>query len=205
MLFGLRGTTFEKVGEIAGVSKGVVLHHFKDKTSLLEAVIRRTNGMLSTSLVELYRHAETPYERLWAIIIANFHESIFNQAVCQAWVSLMAEVPLNRDIQRVQAANYARVASNFAHELKNFVPISEARIIARYLNLLIDGIWVRVGSRVEPLNAAQAIGDLEYELVKFLPTDAKSLAQHRAARIKIENVARIALGTRAFLENSITR
>ena len=78
-------------------------------------------------------------------------------------------------------------------------------MIARYLNLLIDGIWVRVGSRVEPLNAAQAIGDLEYELIKFLPTDAKSLAQHRAARIKIENVARIALGTRAFLENSITR
>ena len=29
--FGLRGTTLERVGEIAGVSKGVVLHHFKDK------------------------------------------------------------------------------------------------------------------------------------------------------------------------------
>ena len=46
VLYGLRGTTLEKVGEIAGVSKGVVLHHFKDKGSLLEAVIRRTNGML---------------------------------------------------------------------------------------------------------------------------------------------------------------
>ena len=29
--FGLRGTTLERVGAIAGVSKGVVLHHFKDK------------------------------------------------------------------------------------------------------------------------------------------------------------------------------
>ena len=72
VLYGLRGTTLEKVGEIAGVSKGVVLHHFKDKTSLLEAVIRRTNGMLSTSLVELYRYAETPYERLWAVIVREF-------------------------------------------------------------------------------------------------------------------------------------
>ena len=146
MLYGLRGTTLEKVGEIAGVSKGVVLHHFKDKSSLLEAVIRRTNGMLSTSLVELYRHADTPYERLWAVIIANFHESIFNQAVCQAWVSLMAEVPHNRECQRVQIANYARVSSNFAHELKTFLPRTEAKIIARRLNLLIDGIWVRVFS-----------------------------------------------------------
>ena len=29
--YGLRGTTLDKVGDIAGVSKGVVLHHFKDK------------------------------------------------------------------------------------------------------------------------------------------------------------------------------
>ena len=205
VVYGLRGTTLEKVGELAGVSKGVVLHHFKDKGSLLEAVIRRTNGMLSTSLIELYRHAETPYERLWAIIVANFHESIFNQAVCQAWVSLMPEVPHNRESQRVQIANYARVTSNFVHELKHFVPRSEARIIARYLNLLIDGIWVRVGSRVEQLDSARAIDDLEYELMKFLPTDDESIRQHRAAPTQLENVARIALGTRAFLENSIAR
>lgn len=205
VLYGLRGTTLEKVGEIAGVSKGVVLHHFKDKSSLLEAVIRRTNGMLSTSLVELYRHADTPYERLWAVIIANFHESIFNQAVCQAWVSLMAEVPHNRECQRVQIANYARVSSNFAHELKTFLPRTEAKIIARRLNLLIDGIWVRVGSKVEQLDSMRAIGDLEYELMKVLPMDDEIRAHHRAARTKIESVARIALGTRAFLENSMAR
>ncbi|MCR9152177.1 MAG: transcriptional regulator BetI [Rhodobacteraceae bacterium] len=203
VLYGLRGTTLEKVGEIAGVSKGVVLHHFKDKSSLLEAVIRRTNGMLSTSLVELYRHAETPYERLWAIIIANFHEAIFNQTVCQAWVSLMAEVPHSRECQRVQTANYARVASNFTHELKHFVPRPEAQIIARQMNLLIDGIWVRVGSRVEPLDGERAICDLECALMKFLPVDDESARQHRAARRKIENVARIALGTRAFLEKAM--
>ena len=45
--YGLRGTTLEKVGEIAGVSKGVVLHHFKDKSALLEAVFRRSNSVLS--------------------------------------------------------------------------------------------------------------------------------------------------------------
>ena len=45
--YGLRGTTLEKVGEIAGVSKGVVLHHFKDKSALLEAVFRRSNSVLN--------------------------------------------------------------------------------------------------------------------------------------------------------------
>ena len=91
--FGLRGTTLDKVGDIAGVSKGVVLHHFKDKSSLLEAVFRRSNALLSEAVIELYRFAETPYERLWAIVVANFFDTIFNRRVCQAWVSLISEVP----------------------------------------------------------------------------------------------------------------
>ena len=33
--YGLRKTTLEKVGDIAGVSKGVVLHHFKDKSAFI--------------------------------------------------------------------------------------------------------------------------------------------------------------------------
>ena len=45
--YGLRKTTLDKVGDIAGVSKGVVLHHFKDKSALLEAVFRRSNSLLS--------------------------------------------------------------------------------------------------------------------------------------------------------------
>ncbi|MCY3769219.1 MAG: TetR family transcriptional regulator [Gammaproteobacteria bacterium] len=87
-LYGLRKTTLEKVGEAAGVSKGVVLHHFKDKGLLLEVVSRRSNSLLSESVIRLYRHTETPCERLWAIVIANFFDPIFNRRICQAWVSL---------------------------------------------------------------------------------------------------------------------
>ena len=49
--YGLRKATLEKVGDIAGVSKGVVLHHFKDKSALLEAVFRRSNTLLSESVI----------------------------------------------------------------------------------------------------------------------------------------------------------
>jgi TetR/AcrR family transcriptional repressor of bet genes len=201
--YGLRGTTLEKVGEFAGVSKGVVLHHFKDKSSLLEAVFRRTNRLLTVSLVELYRHADTPCERLWAIIVANFHEAIFNVEVCQAWVSLMAEVPHNKECQRVQIANYARVSSNLVNELKHFIKRSEADTAARHLNLLIDGIWVRAGSRVEAADSARAISDMEYELMKLVPADAQSVRTHKAARKKMETIANIALGSKSFQNMSL--
>ena len=100
--YGLRKTTLEKVGDLADVSKGLILHHFKDKSALLEAVFRRLNTVLMASLVEPYRHAETPFERLWSIIIANFSEAIYNRRVCQTWVSLAAEIPHSAQCQRVQ-------------------------------------------------------------------------------------------------------
>ena len=91
--------------------------------------------------------AETPYERLWAIIVANFFETIFNRRVCQAWVSLISEVPHNEECQRVQIANNERIRSNLMHELKHFLPEGEAEKVARHLGVHIDGIWVRAGGR----------------------------------------------------------
>lgn len=193
VLYGLRKTTLEKVGEIAGVSKGVVLHHFKNKGLLLEAVFRRSNTLLSESVIELYRYAETPCERLWAVVVANFFDTTFNRRVCQAWVSLMSEVPHNKQCQRVQAACNTRIQSNLQHELKHFLNKADTERTALHLGLLIDGIWVRNGSLTMPVNSETAISEMEYAILKMLPNDADSIARHHEARQKIENIAGIAL------------
>lgn len=201
--YGLRKTTLDKVGDIAGVSKGVVLHHFKDKSALLEAVFRRSNSLLSESVVELYRYAESPYERLWAIIVANFFETIFNRRVCQAWVSLISEVPHNEECQRIQIVCNERIRSNLTHELKHFLSEGEAERAANHLGMLIDGVWVRAGLLPEPLTSSTAISELQYAISKLLPYDEISAAKHKEARKKIETIAGIALGSKAFKEKSL--
>lgn len=201
--FGLRGTTLEKIGQIAGVSKGVVLHHFKDKSTLLEAVFRRSNSILSDSVIELYQHAETPYERLWAIVVANFFDTIFNRRVCQAWVSLISEVPHNVNCQRIQTACNARIDSNFRHELKHFLNKDDTASVARHLGLLIDGIWMRAGLQPEPLASQTAISEIEYAILKLLPSNKQSIAKHAAARQKMENVAGILLTSKAYKEQAL--
>jgi TetR/AcrR family transcriptional repressor of bet genes len=202
VLYGLRKATLEKVGRIAGVSKGVVLHHFKDKSSLLEAVFRRSNSVLSESVIELYRHAETPYERLWAIIIANFFKTIFNRKVCQAWVSLMSEVPHNEQCQRVEAANHTRIQSNLRYAIKHFLDKTDTERTALHLGMLIDGIWARNGLQSAPVVSEKAISEMEYAILKMLPHDNKSIAKHKEARLKIENIANIVLGSKAYKEKS---
>ena len=200
--YGLRKTTLEKVGDLAGVSKGVVLHHFKDKSALLEAVFRRSNTVLTASLVELYRHAETPFERLWSIIIANFSEAIYNRRVCQAWVSLAAEIPHSAQCQRVQTVCNARIRSNLRHELKHFLSHEDANRSALQLGMLIDSIWVWGGLNASPLTSNAAIAEMEYAIFKFLPTDEDSVAKHKMARRKIENVAKILMSSKAYKESA---
>ena len=196
--YGLRGTTLDKVGDIAGVSKGVVLHHFKDKSSLLEAVFRRSNTLLSESVIELYRFAETPYERLWAIIEANFFDTIFNRRLCQAWVSLISEVPHSSQCQRVQIACNGRNFSNLKHEVKHFLPEDEAAKAAKHFGILIDGLWVRAGLLASQINRNSAISEMEYAVNKLLPNDTLSHEKHKSARKKIETIASIVLSSKAF-------
>ena len=201
--YGLRKTTLEKVGDIAGVSKGVVLHHFKDKSALLEAVFRRSNTVLTASLVELYRHADSPIERFWAIVIANFSEAIYNRRVCQAWVLLAAEIPHCTQCQRIQTACNARIHSNLCHELKHFLSKEDAERSALQLGMLIDGIWVRGGLNATPLTSSSAIAEMEYAIFKLLPADKDSVEKHKKAREKIESVAKILLNSNSYKENTL--
>ena len=196
--YGLRGTTLEKVGEIAGVSKGVVLHHFKDKSALLEAVFRRSNSLLNISLLRLYRHAESPYERFWAIAYANFSETIYNREVCQAWVSLLAEVPHNAMCQRVQAANNARIKSNLSHELKHFLLENRVSEVANLLGTLIDGIWVRAGLFAITPDCDKALDEFEFTTLYLLEASSEQQEYHKLAREKIKTIAKIALSPELF-------
>ena len=196
--YGLRGTTLEKVGEIAGVSKGVVLHHFKDKSALLEAVFRRLNSVLSMSLLRLYRHAESPYERFWAIAYANFSETIYNREVCQAWVSLLAEVPHNAMCQRVQAANNARIKSNLSHELRHFLEGDRVPEVANLLGTLIDGIWVRAGLFAITPDCEKALNEFEFTTLYLVGASLDEEKHHKDAREKIKTIAKIALSPELF-------
>ena len=200
--YGLRMTTLEKVADIAGVSKGVVLHHFKDKGLLLEAVFRKSNSILNEAVVELYKYANNPYERLWAIVIANFYDTIFNHKMCQAWVSLAAEVPFNIQCQRVQTACHSRIHTNLKHELKFFLNVQQTEKAAKHLGVLIDGIWVRAGLNSKPMKSDEAINEIEYSIQQLI-VPADSRIKHQRARAKIQNVASILMSSRAFKEKAL--
>ncbi len=141
--YGIRGTTLDRVATLAGVSKGVVLLYFKDKDALFQSVQRKTNSPLREGVTELFGHAETPEERLYAIIIGNFAPTVFVQEICHAWINLCADVPHNAQSQRIQTVVHARMRSNLFSALKDIVPQSDLEEEAMQITILIHGAWLR--------------------------------------------------------------
>ncbi|QBF33329.1 transcriptional regulator BetI [Thalassococcus sp. S3] len=200
--YGIRNTTLERIARKAGVSKGVVLHHFGDKDALFEAVMRRANTVLRDGVIELFRHAKTPTERLAAVIVGNFSEPVFQREVCNAWISLCADVPYNRQNQRIQRVIDARMRSNLMSALCEVPDVPAPSDTAEHIAVLIDGLWLKAG-----LNSSDTIGSACVDhIYKAICAQAGLSAERRnelsAALERMTTISTIVLQSNAFLQKA---
>lgn len=201
---GIRGTTLDRVATRAGVSKSVLLHHFRDKDELFDAVMRRATGVLKDGVVELLRHAETPLERLYAVIVGNFAEPVFNQQVCHAWISLCADAPHNPQNQRIQTVLHARLDSNLRSALRPLVPAGEVDRITAHFRTTIDGLWVRASLLSVPVAMREALDHMSFVTLRYLGGGDVAEAQITRARAKMEQLANIILKSKAFSDKTLS-
>lgn len=197
---GIRHSTLERIARNAGVSKGVVLHHFQDKDALFEAVMRRANTLLRDGVIELLRHANTPVERLAAVLVGNFSEPVFHKEVCNAWISLCADVPYNPQNQRIQRIIDARVRSNLINALKGIPMQVDADAMAEQLAVSIDGLWLKASLSDERLDGDRCIWQLFDITRRMAPLSPETEQDLRAAIEKMSTVAKIVLQSNAFLQ-----
>ncbi len=196
--FGLRGTTLDRVAARAGVSKGVVLHHFGDKDALFERVMRQANTLLRDGVIELLRHAENPFERLSAVIVGNFADPIFRQPICHAWISLCADVPYNTQSQRIQTVIQARMRSNLVHALRPVASPETVETVARQISTAIDGVWLRASLQEEPVTSREGIDHINETVRRLLGAGKSATGKFNEASRKMETLAGIILNSRAF-------
>jgi transcriptional repressor BetI len=157
---GIGGATMARIGEQAGMSHGIVNYYFKSKDELLSAVIRHAFRLILREVVRRLRDAETPRQRISAIIAGNFSDQLFNRETAAAWISFYAEVATHPDFEHLQDTFYRRLHSNLMHALKQLTSPEEAERIALGISVWIDGLWLRCAMKrqgVERLAAIRAI------------------------------------------------
>jgi AcrR family transcriptional regulator len=148
--FGHEGVSVRRISAAAGVSIGLINHHFPSKSGL----IAETYETLALSLLDsIRRQAEnksvTPRQRLSNFFRASFAPEILDPQLFTVWLVFWSMVTHSAEIRAVHFSTYAKYRAVLESLLGQLVesdasPAFKLRPAAIALSALLDGLWVEL-------------------------------------------------------------
>ena len=139
---GMSAFTIERICTEAGVSRGLINHHFAGKEELLTCVYDE----LTAFLVKVPEAESTPADRLTGLIDANFAQNAAEPSQLRAWLALWGEVSTNTKLQALHRERYRIYKSSMADAISGIAAARGRHVDAHGLALtlisLIDGLWL---------------------------------------------------------------
>ncbi len=154
---GFSGITLAEIARRADISPASINYYFGSKEQLMMAVMRKLMTTLRNCMLLRLSKANTPRERLFAMIEANFDDDLFTLEKCSTWMQFWGEAPYSPKLKRLHRINRNRVRSNFRSVLKSLIHEDLEEITRRSIQSYMDGIWIE---------AAQARRELDGEMAR---------------------------------------
>src|SRR3546814_7407888 len=129
--------------------------------SLAQDLLRET--------VKRLKAAETPEQRIDAVILANFSDAQNEPENVSAWLAFWAEARTAPALWRIQKINERRLLSNLSHAFRQLLPAAEARAAAAGLAAMIEGLWLRSEEHTSELQSLMRISYAVFCLKKTTP------------------------------------
>ena len=140
---GIQGTTLAHIAGKAGVSPGLVAHHFTDKDGLLLAAFRELLRRQRAQVRWRVTAAGSPLERLHAYIEACLSPEGLRANDSRAWLAYWSQVHSSEGIARIQRIYQRRFDSNLRAVLRPLVPAAALADHAANIAALLDGTWLQ--------------------------------------------------------------
>lgn len=153
--YGHDGLSIRTISHQAGVSVGLINHHFPNKDELVAAAYRHFNRELVDGLeTAVAGAAATPAARLRAFLDASFSPPNLDADVLTVWVVFWSLYRHSRPIQRVQHetySDYVRLVRGLLADLLGKASDGgkarrgggvNLRLAAIGLTALLDGLWL---------------------------------------------------------------
>ncbi|WP_431299880.1 TetR/AcrR family transcriptional regulator [Tabrizicola sp. BL-A-41-H6] len=150
---GIRDFTVDKIVAEAGVSRGLITHHFGSMDGLLAAVYSR---MYDEWIAEISapRPGLAPID---ALIEALVSPALFSRDVLNVWLTLWGEIATNPVLRAEHRARYGEYRASIAAVLREAAPAAggfDADAVASAFICLVDGLGVQ--RCVEPTLLSEA-------------------------------------------------
>lgn len=170
--------TMSEIAGRAGVSPALAHHYFGAKDDLLHATMRHLLSELGADLRAGLARADTPRERLEAVIAVNFSEKQFCTGTIAAWLAFYVAAQHSAPMRRLLTIYARRLHSNLMSGLAAMQPREEAARIAEGMAAMIDGFYIRRALKLgepDPVSAIKLVTDyLDAKLAAAGPFDRHS-------------------------------
>lgn len=167
---GIQAFTIDRIRREAGVSRGLISHHFAGKDDLLvavyQAVLYETMTQHITHLAAMPRDAPALH-RLRALVDTSFLPETFERYNFLVWLALWGEIAKNPRLRTVRREHYETRRHHLAAEIADVAAgrnlTVDASGLAGSFIALLDGLWLewcQDGEVVSPRQARAACWDL---------------------------------------------
>jgi TetR/AcrR family transcriptional repressor of bet genes len=153
---GALDVTMSQIAGRAGVSPALAHHYFGAKEELLQATMRHLLSELGADLRTALGRANTPRERMSAVISVNFSPTQFRSETVAAWLAFYVEAQKSPAMRRLLIVYARRLHSNLMSGLSALLPRPEAVATAETVAAMIDGFYIRRALKDGPPDAVSA-------------------------------------------------
>ncbi|WP_321867390.1 TetR family transcriptional regulator [Paraburkholderia tropica] len=140
---GLENLTIRKVSEYAGVSVGLVHHHFENKSHLVYSTFVYLIWRVRKQLTAGRRGISDPVERMKFTANSCFSDEVMSPGAANVWPHMWSSSAHDSSVQKLCAAFSRRLKSNFIHDLRQAgCDGTMALIYATHALALVHGLWI---------------------------------------------------------------
>ncbi len=161
---GHEGLSARRIAAKAGVSVGLINHHFPSIDQLIAEAYRHFNGQLLRSVEEAVARAENSARgRLRAFLKASFSPPTLDADVLTVWVVFWGMFRHSKEIQAVHHETYGRYVELVQSLLSALVAENgkgrlNLRLTAIGLIAMMDGLWLEWCLNPENFSPKEAVG-----------------------------------------------
>jgi TetR/AcrR family transcriptional regulator, transcriptional repressor of bet genes len=134
--------TVAQIARRAGVSSALAHHYFGSKEAIFVAAMRHVLTVFGAEVRGALATADTPRERVEAIVRASFSAGSFRRETVAAWLNFYVLAQTMPEARRLLLLYHRRLRSNLVHALRPLVG-GRAEAVAEGLGALIDGVYLR--------------------------------------------------------------
>jgi TetR/AcrR family transcriptional repressor of bet genes len=167
---GVAGASVRLIAAEAGVSAGLVTHHFGGVDALVAATYAHVDAQVAAALEAAVQAAgRDPHARLHAYVAASFAPPIGSRDLLATWIAFWTLVIARADLAALHDAGYARFRGGLEGLLAECgMAASERRRAAIAITALVDGLWLELCLSPDVLTADEARAIAEDQVARML-------------------------------------